>query len=67
MIYITQSPYSIFLSPYPSVGCDANIEPPLHRSIDSFYYLEKSSTMMQELIRVIEQMNKLRKRNINSK
>ena len=45
--------------------CDANIEPQ-HRSIDSFFYLEKSVSMMQELTKVIDNMTKLRKKNTNS-
>ena len=60
--YTLQSPTSVFLSPYPSVPCDANIEPQ-HRSIDSFYYMEKSAAYMTEMCRVIEMMSKLRKRN----
>lgn len=63
--YTLQSPTSIFLSPYPSVACDANIEPQ-HRNIDSFYYLEKTAVYMNELQKHIEYMIKLRKKNIIS-
>ena len=39
--YTLQSNTSVFLCPYPSFVPDANIEPQ-HRSIDTFYYMEKS-------------------------
>jgi hypothetical protein len=64
--YTVQSPTSIFLSPYPQVQCDANVEPQ-HRSIDSFYYMEKTVHHMQEVMKMIETMSKLRKKNLNRK
>jgi hypothetical protein len=64
--FTVQSPTSIFLSPYPQVQCDANVEPQ-HRSIDSFYYLEKTAGHMQDVIKLVENMSKLRKKNVNSK
>jgi hypothetical protein len=62
--YTMQSPSSVFLSPYPHVPCDANVEPQ-PRSIDSFYYLEKSVVFMSEISRTIDYLSKLRKKNIN--
>lgn len=62
--YTTQSPTTLFLSPYPSVPCDANLEPQ-PRSIDSFYYLEKSVSNMTDLCKTIEYMSKLRKKNLS--
>ena len=63
--YTVQSPTSVFLSPYPQVHCDANLEPQ-SRSIDSFYYMEKACSHMTEVQKMIEYMSKLRKRNLNS-
>ena len=57
--YTMQSPTSIFLSPYPNVACDANVEPQ-HRSIDTFFYMEKSIAFMSEISRNFDYMNKLR-------
>jgi hypothetical protein len=62
--YTTQSPTTIFLSPYPSVACDANVEPQ-PRSIDSFYYLEKSVGSINDICKMIEYMSKLRKKNLS--
>ena len=62
--YTMQSSSSVFLSPYPHVPCDANVEPQ-PRSIDSFYYLEKSVGFMSEVSRTIDYLSKLRKKNIN--
>jgi hypothetical protein len=64
--YTVQSPTSVFLSPYPQVHCDANLEPQ-SRSIDSFYYMEKATMHMAEVQKMIENMSKLRKKNLNSK
>jgi len=61
--YTSQSPTTTFLSPYPSVPCDANVEPQ-HRSIDTFYYLEKSVGNINEISKIYEQMSKLRKRSL---
>jgi len=58
--YTMQSPNSIFLSPYPSVVPDANVESQ-KRSIDTFYYMEKSVEFMSQVSKYVEVMNKLRK------
>jgi hypothetical protein len=60
--YTMQSPTSVFLSPYPSVACDANVEPQ-HRTIDSFFYMDKVVNFMSEISRIVEYMSKLRKKN----
>jgi hypothetical protein len=57
--YTVQSPNSIFLSPYPTTVPDANVESQ-KRSIDTFFYLEKSVEYMKELTKKIEAMTKLR-------
>lgn len=62
--YTLQSPSNIFLSPYPSIACDANVEPQ-HRTIDSFYYMDKSVNYMGEICKMVDLMGKLRKKNMN--
>ena len=62
--YTVQSPNSIFLSPYPTVVPDANVESQ-KRSIDTFHYLEKSVEFMNELTKNIDLMSKIRKKNSN--
>jgi hypothetical protein len=57
--YTVQSPNSIFLSPYPTVVPDANVESQ-KRNIDTFYYMEKSVEFMAEVTKCIELMSKLR-------
>lgn len=63
--YTLQSPTSIFSSPYPAVPCDANLEPQ-PRSIDSFYYMDKSLNYMNDIIKGIETIGILRKKNISN-
>lgn len=63
--YTVQSPNSIYLSPYPSVVPDANVVSQ-KRSIDTFYYMEKSAELMNHLSRNIEVMMKLRRSSSNN-
>ncbi len=60
--YSQQSPTGVFLSPYPSIIPDANIEPQ-HRNIDTFYYMDKAVGFINDITKHIELMNKIRKRN----
>ena len=62
--YTVQSPTSVFLSPYPSVACDINVEPQ-PRSIDSFYYMEKATSCMNEVLKMVDTVGRLRKKNQN--
>jgi hypothetical protein len=66
--YTLQSSASLFQSPYPQVPCDAASIESQNRSIDSIYYLEKTAAKMQDALKMIEHMIKLRKTNdLNSK
>lgn len=58
-VYTVQSPSSIFMSPYPGIPCDSNIEPQ-ERSIDSFFYLTKAREQLNELIKDMDKMIELR-------
>ena len=58
--YTVQSPNSIFLSPYPTVVPDANVESQ-KRNIDTFYYMDRSLEFMSELSKRIDLMSKLKK------
>ncbi len=62
--YTMQSPSSVFLSPYPHQACDANVESQ-PRSIDTFYYMEKTFNYLGELGKIVDYMSKIRKKNIN--
>ena len=50
-VYTLQSPGSVFMSPYPGIPCDSNIEPQ-PRTIDCFYYLEKCQEYLKNLMKV---------------
>jgi len=63
--YSQQSPTSVFLSPYPSIVPDANLEPQ-HRNIDTFFYMDKTVGFITDIIKNIEVMNKIRKRNVRN-
>jgi len=60
--YTMQSPTTMFLSPYPSIPCDANVEPQ-YRTIDMFYYIEKLFLNISEINKLVDYMLKLRKKN----
>jgi hypothetical protein len=62
--YTMQSPTSVFLSPYPHQACDANVESQ-PRSIDTFYYMEKTFGYLGELGKMVDYISKIRKKNIN--
>ena len=62
--YTMQSGTSVFLSPYPHVACDANVEAQ-PRSIDTFYYMEKTFNFVGEIGKIVDYMSRLRKKNIN--
>ena len=47
-----QSPVSAYMSPYPGIPCDSNVEPQ-PRSIDSFFYLEKLKGYLEKLLKDI--------------
>ena len=59
-----QSPVSAYMSPYPGIPCDSNVEPQ-PRSIDSFFYLEKLKDYLEKLLKDICYLLDLRKKNIN--
>jgi len=61
--YSQQSPTSVFLSPYPSIVPDANMEPQ-HRNIDTFFYMDKTVGFLNDIIKHFEIMNKIRRRNV---
>lgn len=58
-VYTVQSPSSIFMSPYPGIPCDSNIEPQ-ERSIDSFFYLTKAREHLSGLLKDMDKMIELR-------
>ena len=58
-VYTVQSPSSVFMSPYPGIPCDSNIEPQ-ERSIDSFFYLTKAREQLNELLKDMDTMIELR-------
>ena len=60
-VYTLQSPGSVFMSPYPGIPCDSNIEPQ-PRTIDCFYYLEKCQEYLKNLNMEIEKLVFLRKK-----
>ena len=60
-IYTLQSPGSVFMSPYPGIPCDSNIEPQ-PRTIDCFFYLEKCQEYLKNLNSEIEKLVFLRKK-----
>ena len=61
-IYTLQSPGSVFMSPYPGIPCDSNIQPQT-RNIDCFFYLEKLQDYLKELYSDIQKLVLLRKKN----
>lgn len=62
--YTVQSTSSLFLSPFPSIPCDANVQPQ-ERAIDSYYYLQKCSNYMNELNNIIDNITRIRKTSQN--
>ena len=60
--YTLLSPNSVFLSPNPTNLCDGNVDGQQHRPIDIFFYIEKATNIMSELIKMFEYMGKLHKK-----
>ena len=52
--YTLLSPNSVFLSPNPTNLCDGNVDGQQHRPIDIFFYIEKATNIMSELIKMFE-------------
>ena len=58
---INNIPSGCYSSPYPAIVPDANIDP-LQRNLDTFYYIDKAMSFINEVVKLMDQINKCRKK-----